>query len=336
MDPLFPYPSNSTGHYPQVSINYSTNDNDNINHTQSNYPRNDTSTRPGGNTIAQNVPAPPGYPSLPETLARILRLAPPTHNVIGMPQNTLMYSGGPNNNFSVWAPAQASGHTPITTLLTGVSHNYQGDPYLRANQSANIPDELNTSVWITNLPPNLNHKMLLDNVRNCGKIYAAVVNAPGNGHITAASKIVFFDVAGVQNLLRQFNAGDFRVEGYMPRVGYNRIKTEARLLGAASRVLNIEGPSCIVNQRFLAYLFQTYGIKWQDEVVIVLSNRDGITRLEWRFGSYRCQAESARHLIDRVKRLQPPIPEWQSVAVNFGVDPCAPRSSRWSLCWLCP
>ncbi|KAI0536839.1 hypothetical protein GGR58DRAFT_514238 [Xylaria digitata] len=208
-----------------------------------------------------------------------------------------------------------------------------GDPYLTANQSANIPDELNTSVWITNLPPNLNHKMLLDSIRNCGKVYAAVINGPEHSHITAASKIVFFDVAGCENLLRQAREGNFIVGGYIPRVRRNRIKTAAKPPSPNSRVLHIEGPSCIVNERYLASLYRADNITWQDEEVIVLSSNDSLTRLEWRFGSFRCQAESARHLIERVKKLiditlldQHQL--WKRVSVHFGVDPCAPQPGR--------
>ncbi|KAI1170859.1 hypothetical protein F4777DRAFT_90604 [Nemania sp. FL0916] len=221
----------------------------------------------------------------------------------------------------------------ISKLVTGVSVNYLGDPYLKANQSANIPDALNTSVWITNLPPNLTHKMLLDNVRNCGKVYAAVVNKPEQNHITAASKIVFFDVAGAENLLRQAREGGFIIEGFVPRVCRNRIKCEEKPPSPNSRVLHIEGPSCIVNQPNLAAMFRRGGITWQDEVVITLSSNETVTRLEWRFGSYRCQAESARHLIDRVKRNREVMPWnesqlWQCVTVHFGVDPCAPQPRK--------
>ncbi|KAI0868340.1 hypothetical protein GGS24DRAFT_482658 [Hypoxylon argillaceum] len=232
-------------------------------------------------------------------------------------------------------PAEAATHEQISRLTTCVSANYQGDPHLKANQSADIPDELNTSVWITNLPPNLNHKMLLDCVRNCGKVYAAVVNGPENNHTAAASKLVFFDVAGAQNLLRQAREGRFIVGGYIPRVIHNRIRSEAKPLSPSSRVLHIEGPSCIVNQPYLAALFRADGITWQDEIVIVLSQTETLTRLEWRFGSYRCQAESARHLIDRVKRNGESMwleehQLWQAVTVHFGVDPCAPQPGKHS------
>ncbi|KAI1263416.1 hypothetical protein F5Y18DRAFT_438113 [Xylariaceae sp. FL1019] len=227
---------------------------------------------------------------------------------------------------------------PIDDLLRGsliqmastVSPNYQGDPYLKANQSANIPDHLNTAVWITNLPPHLDHKMLLGNIRNCGKIWAAVVNEPEAGHITSAAKVVFWDVTGAEHLLRQSVEGKFIVGDYIPRVRRNRIKSEAKPPGVHSRVLHIEGPSYVVNQAYLAAFFSYNDIKWEDEAIITLMHNGNRTRLEWRFGSYRCQAESARHAIDRVKRPMNPVNQfsfqlWQDVSVYFGVDPCAPR-----------
>ncbi|KAI1162059.1 hypothetical protein F5B18DRAFT_410713 [Nemania serpens] len=221
----------------------------------------------------------------------------------------------------------------ISRLFNGVSPNYLGDPDLTANRSANIPDELNTAVWITNLPPNLTHKMLLDSVRNCGKVYATVINRPEQLHTTAASKLVFFDVAGAKNLLRQAREGTFIVGEYVPQVRHNRIKTEARPPSPNSRVLHIEGPTYLVNEKRLADLFREDRITWQNEEVLTLLRNERVTRLEWRFGSYRCQAESARRLIDQVKkqgyRTTPDeYPLWQNVTVQFGVDPCAPKPGK--------
>ncbi|KAI0863430.1 hypothetical protein F4860DRAFT_511824 [Xylaria cubensis] len=259
------------------------------------------------------------------------------HNATAQPPNPYMLCHYTHTPYSIplsWAPVEDATHKQIRQLVTGVSNNYQGNPHLQTNQSANIPDELNTSVWVTNLPPGLTHKILLDNVRDCGKVWAAVINEAGLHHFAAAAKIVFFDVAGAQNLLRQAREGKFVVDGYIPRVIHNRIKTEAKPLGPKSRILHIEGPSCVVNQSYLTTLFSYARITWQDEEVIVLSNNGTLTRLEWRFGSYRCQAETARYLIDRVKRctLLPPDQAaiWQGVAVHFGVDPCAPNPGKYS------
>ncbi|KAI0431756.1 hypothetical protein F5Y09DRAFT_303740 [Xylaria sp. FL1042] len=168
--------------------------------------------------------------------------------------------------------------------------------------------------------------MLLDSIRNCGKIFA-VVFCPSRPYVTMACRLVFFDVAGAENLLRQFRDGRFIVNGYMPRVVRNRFKTLAQPPSHASRVLHIKGPSCIINQPNLSSLFRSGNIVWQDEEVIVLSHNGAFNLLEWRFASYRRQAATARHLINRMKR-EPPVSQsqlWQQVTVRYGVDPCAPR-----------
>ncbi|KAI1431303.1 hypothetical protein GGR50DRAFT_680147 [Xylaria sp. CBS 124048] len=228
-------------------------------------------------------------------------------------------------------PVKLATRGPFQNPATSVSINYLGDPFLSANQSADIADELNTSVWITNLPPDLSYRMLLGSIRNCGKVYATVINKPDAKHTTAASKLVFFDVAGVENLLHQARTGQFFVGGFMPRVCRNRIKTEEKSPCPNSRVLHIEGPSCIVNEIYLTALFESDGITWQNEEVFTLHKSGSLTRLEWRFGSYRCQAESARQLIDRVKKREIAMkanPLWQDVTVYFGIDPCAPQPGK--------
>ncbi|KAI0968919.1 hypothetical protein F4678DRAFT_481755 [Xylaria arbuscula] len=328
-----------TGLHTQSSIGYPIHvpsDMNNMNSGQSSSKVNTPSTLMGGNRIGSSmITTPTHHPLHPhmslqqlEELEQLLRRLPRPQNVVRAPSTTLRRFGDTHNSISALALTEAVTRSQISAHITGVSVNYQGDPYIRANQSANIPDSLNTSVWITNLPPNLDHKMLLDHVRNCGKVYATVINGPEHSHFTAASKLVFFDVAGAQNLIRQFQNGEFSFNGFMPRVCYNRIKTAAKPFSVVSRVLHIEGPSCIVNQASLAQLFRDDGIVWQDEAVIVLSRDESYTQLEWRFGSYRCQAASALYAIDRKKRRYPLnswlYQLWQRVTVCFGIDPCAP------------
>ncbi|KAI1456084.1 hypothetical protein F4805DRAFT_476337 [Annulohypoxylon moriforme] len=219
--------------------------------------------------------------------------------------------------------------------ITGISANYGGNIFLQSNQSANISEELSTSLWLTNLPPDCTHQLLLGAIRGCGKIYAAVINppvisnnyySPGSQHSTAASKLVFFDRAGLDRLMAKSLAGEFSVGGYVPRLRMNRIKSAPRPAGPHCRVLHIEGPSTIVNERFLGDFFQSK-FKYELEIVLTLGQHGARTRQEWRFGSYRCQAESARQAINREKlRLNMSEADrraWSQVSVHFGVDPCA-------------
>ncbi|KAI1181639.1 hypothetical protein F5B17DRAFT_257726 [Nemania serpens] len=199
------------------------------------------------------------------------------HREFGNGFETRLLSHQPKDNNTLQDSTEAATYREILRLFSGVSPNYSGNLDLVANRSANIPDELNTAVWIENLPPNLTHKMLLDSVRNCGKVYATVINGPAQQHTTSASKLVFFDVAGAQNLLRQAREGTFIVDGYVPDVRHNRIKSEAKRPGPHSRVLHIEGPTCIVNERYLADLFREDNITWQNEEVLTLSSNERLT-----------------------------------------------------------
>ncbi|KAI0019884.1 hypothetical protein F4780DRAFT_792417 [Xylariomycetidae sp. FL0641] len=238
---------------------------------------------------------------------------------------------------------------PGSGRRAGMSDNYLGDHTRAENQSADIPDEENCSVWITNLPPGCDHAQLLGAVRGCGKVYACVVNPPvaapqqqqQQPHImTAASKLVFFEVAGAARLLRAAREGRFAVGGrYLPQVRRNRIRSAAVAPpGPESRVLHIEGPDAIVNGPYLAAFFDAHFVYQLEAVEVLARSPPGgggdapfaqrKTRMEWRFGSYRCQAEAARRAIahQKEKEAREGIPSplgWQGVTVHFAVDPCA-------------
>lgn len=213
--------------------------------------------------------------------------------------------------------------------LAGIAPGYGGDPFNPANQSANIRDDENTSLWMTNLPPTCDHRMLLSAIRDCGKVFACVVNPPthgkGGAHMASASKVVFFDREGAARLLRQAHQGLFKVGGFVPRVRPNRIKSAARDLGPHCRVLHIEGPPEVVNLESLWRFFERK-FTFEVEDVVLLNQNARRVRHEWRFGSYRCQAEAARQSIHREKERFDLTPEekalWNQVNVHFGVDPC--------------
>ncbi|KAI0165219.1 hypothetical protein GGR52DRAFT_585221 [Hypoxylon sp. FL1284] len=270
---------------------------------------------------------------------------------------------------------------------TGASPFYRGNPFLEANQSADVAEAFNTSLWLTNLPPTCTHRELLGAIRRCGKVFATVINPPeedasllppppgvqqGNvspsisssssstgpfgpagaapprrlAHTTSASKLVFFDRRGVDRLLAQARAGLFVVGGYVPRVRPNRIRSAPRDPGPQCRVLHIEGPAAVVNEAFLHAFFRAK-FNYELESVVTLGTFGGssngvdvdgegrdpddgvVVRQEWRFGSFRCQAESARQSIARekdrrdVEDLDAHRRLWGQVMVHYGVDPCA-------------
>lgn len=173
---------------------------------------------------------------------------------------------------------------------TGMSVNYKGDPWLSGNRSAEIPDNENTALWITNLPPDCDYPIFMSTIRDCGKVFACVINSPVEGkHDTAACKLVFFDTRGAQALMAQARVGVFRVPDkkrtkyWTPRVSHNRIKSRARGNNVDtrssivpspypqntqyhSRCLRIAGPSALVNE---AHLMKYFKAKFEFQIECV-------------------------------------------------------------------
>lgn len=82
---------------------------------------------------------------------------------------------------------------------------------------------------------------------------------------------------------------------------WNRIRSaEVDVGGHKSRVLLVSGPPDIVNRQFLMSYLDTKMQYQVDDVLHRGANPDG-TRvlLEFRFGSFRCQAEAARMALAR-------------------------------------
>ncbi|KAI1186559.1 hypothetical protein F5B17DRAFT_454277 [Nemania serpens] len=250
------------------------------------------------------------------------------------------------HSFQLWAPTQpnirsktvlqsgyisslpaAAASNIANVLEKSISQNYRGNLLSLRNQSADIPADLNTSVWITNLPPHCTYYDLLSVIRDTGKVYATVLNPASGEHTTSAAKIVFFDVEGRKRLQRRACAGAFAVGAYLPAVVPNRVRTAAQQqqhqknpAGPQSRVLLITGPTAIVNEAFLCPLFQCF-CAFDIEYVRDYPHGDGIdgtTTMEWAFGSFRCQAERVYAAMLRFAETVAAGCVW----VEYGRDPC--------------
>ncbi|TRX97164.1 hypothetical protein FHL15_001958 [Xylaria flabelliformis] len=267
----------------------------------------------GRNTIPRMLPL--SRPSLPPLTATV-----PTH-APALAQPTLV-TAGPSIPLRLQNASISRAPNPFTFHAQPISRNYRGNHLSVRNQSANIPPEQSTSVWITNLPPNCNYAELLGMVQDAGKVYAAVISPPDDKFITSAAKIVFFDLEGRQRFEARANAGQFAVGAYVPRVRPNRILTEAQPVGPESRVLHITGPDSIVNQHVLLDYFRRwcafdieYVQRWQLE--------DRNASMVWAFASYRCQAERVYAAIRDIKAYNLHSPGrgfWDSV-VRCGREP---------------
>ncbi|KAK3352267.1 hypothetical protein B0T25DRAFT_455010 [Lasiosphaeria hispida] len=197
-------------------------------------------------------------------------------------------------------------HEAYELMVKGFSPNYRGNPDLDRNRSAAIPPESNCSLFITGLAPTLTTHELLAGVRDVGRIYATHINAPepDRGHNTCAAKVVFFERAAAERFYDHYAPTGFAVRTqptHIGRVVWNRIRSaELDVGGRKSRVLVISGPPGIVNERALRAYFATK-IQYQVDEVVPHQASAGEDRalIEFRFGSYRCQAESARMALAR-------------------------------------
>jgi len=159
------------------------------------------------------------------------------------------------------------------------SNNYLGDITISSNRSAEIPENENCSLWIIGLPALVTHKTLLGAIRGVGKIFAAVISPPNGIHYTSAAKIVFFERSQAETLRELILQGRFYVMGHqVTDVRWNNIKSARFPRSEQSRAIRITGA---------------------ENLGIVPCEIPGRVSHEWRFGSLRCQAASAKTAIER-------------------------------------
>ncbi|KAK5653917.1 hypothetical protein OQA88_7842 [Cercophora sp. LCS_1] len=217
---------------------------------------------------------------------------------------------------------------PYDLMIKGYSPNYLGNPNIDRNRSADISPEKNCSVFITGLSPDLTTTDLLGSIRNIGRIYATHINQPDpcKGHHTCAAKVVFFERVAAERFYNQYHMEGFAVirrPDYVGRVVWNRIRSaEQDPGGRKSRVLIISGPKHIVNAESLDSYFRSKITFQIDTIRTYYKPDDAMESLgrerelvEFRFGSYRCQAEAARMALAR---------EYKEYGIycDFGPDPC--------------
>lgn len=225
-----------------------------------------------------------------------------------------------NSSMQLMAPARRQ-QDPQVKIAKGFSPYYQGDVDNEENRSANIPDEENCSVFVRGLPPAVTYHQVLAAIRNTGRVYQTYLNPPepAKGHMTSAGKVVFFDRPSAERFWEEHRRG-FVVQGYPSFRGqliWNRVKSAA-IDGPKnmSRVLVISGPDHIVNEYFLTQFFQSK-IEFQVDEVITHSQGGPFHQsvVEFRFGSFRCQAEHAKMALLREMSRH-------GVQIHYGRDPC--------------
>lgn len=189
--------------------------------------------------------------------------------------------------------------------------------HTEGNASAeHISPEQNCALWLRNLPPDITHAELLKAIRNVGRIWCTYINQPDFiNHSTAAAKVAFFTAAAARKFLRYVDNYGPLIRGRRIKADYNRIKyPEKTLVSNLTRVLIITGASWFVNPENLCQYFSQL-FTFQVDEIITLVELDGRSVVEFRFGSYRCQAQMGKMALERQK------PDGLEF-VEFGDDPC--------------
>ena len=222
----------------------------------------------------------------------------------------------------------------LDKVRLGFSPAYNGDPYLARNRSADVPNELNCSLFLVNLPPDLTTQRLIAAVHGMGptgRIYATHINSPepDRQHYGCAAKVIFFERAAAHHFFDLCQAYGLVVEGFPARVMWNRIKTaEQAHSRTTTRVLLVGGDRRFVNPRALTEYFRT---KLQFQIDCIIPHADGLSGdnavVEYRFGSFRCQAEASKMALVR---------EHPDVKCFFHPDPCDPDHDAWTAQALVP
>lgn len=201
------------------------------------------------------------------------------------------------------------------------SPNYLGSIANPANRAADIPPQLNCSLFITNLPGATTVKTLLQTISTHGlfdRIYACHVTEPdpSQGFTTASAKITTFTRSGAERLHRFIANGRLVLGDHRAQVVWNRNMVRPQALPQDyTRVLCIAGPKAVVDGHALYEFFrQQCNIRFHTQDVFVAGESADERAMVWQFGSYRAQAETARVALRA---------RWPALVVQFGEDPCA-------------
>lgn len=168
------------------------------------------------------------------------------------------------------------------------------------------------------LPADIKIPKLLDYVAafKPGRVRSTVINEPTAKQPTSAASISFFRRDDAERLFSVIDGGQMMVDGMIPKVKWNRNKVGEQKPNL-SRVLLIAGDPTIVNAYWLEAFF-TSKFVYQLDIVIehdqVPTPNGLVACVEFRFGSWRSQAQSAHQALkDEMKGV---------VCWEYGLDPC--------------
>jgi hypothetical protein len=198
---------------------------------------------------------------------------------------------------------------------TKFSERYLGQ-HTDSNASANIPEEFNCAIWMRNLPPDVTYQELLGSIQGGGRIWCSYINHPDfEKHHTAAAKVVFYCAESARAFLQFVWTRTPEIRHYPIRADLNRIRSAPHSLSeGTSRVLIVTGEDWFADKD---YLIEWFGqqCQFQFDRAVLHIKLNGRAVIEFRFGSYRSQAEACYKAltINRPRGFR---------KVEFGDDPC--------------
>lgn len=219
------------------------------------------------------------------------------------------------NMCSTRAPALYLNPTMQPLPRTNFSERYLGQ-HTESNASANISEDYNCAIWVRNLPPNVSYRELLGSIKGAGRVWCSYINMPDYvKHHTAAAKVVFYRPESARAFLQFVSTQHPEIRGFLVRADLNRIKSAPHShIEETSRVLIITGEDWFAEEIYLKEWFGQQ-CQFQTDQVVTHIKAHGRAVIEFRFGSYRSQAEAGFKAltINRPRGFQ---------KVEFGDDPC--------------
>ncbi|KAI2778555.1 hypothetical protein F4815DRAFT_501299 [Daldinia loculata] len=230
--------------------------------------------------------------------------------IIGMHHSSAQVQTLTQHGFGQANTGQDEDEVDNVSPVSGFSTNYHGKRNER-NRPDDITDDENCAIWIEGLPIDIDYPTLLAELRGTGKIYAVFINDPVKRHHTCAAKVEFWGRDGVTRLFEKVKDGELRFGELVPTVRPNRVKKGAQPVSHRSRVIEITGPTQLVNVvTITAVLRQAFF--YDMELIENLWTQAGQSMMRWTFASHRNQAETAMRLFaSRKNHVIPSL--WQQV-----------------------
>ncbi|KAI1419027.1 hypothetical protein F5Y12DRAFT_721240 [Xylaria sp. FL1777] len=228
-----------------------------------------------------------------------------------------------------WRQPAPAGNPNSPPSQHGISPNYRGDPTVISNQSADIPNSMNTSLWVTRIPHECTCYDLMETLRGRGKILQSGITRDSSLYRDAAARITFFRHEDAENVKRAFNNGSLRMhlpqagkggKGFKLRACWNRVrvpewKLEKRPGNAClpSRVVRVYGSEENVAPGAMQKYFSSVFCFELDRMIPLGTDVDGRVGYEYRFASWQNQADFAFMAVARDKPM---------IKIEWGEDPC--------------